>query len=81
MYPAPSAFGSLVEHPETMHPDEKLITDVPASPHPFTPVHAVHTPVALRWYAFLHVFLHAPDASGDTLEAFTSVVTHCTVQD
>ena len=35
--------------------------------------HATHAPKEFL-YPGLHTFLHAPDVSGNTLEAFTSVV-------
>jgi ATP-dependent Clp protease adapter protein ClpS len=65
------AFTSVVVHADAKHPDIYVDGDVPESP---VFVHATHVPVEFFWYPLLHVFLHAPDASGDTLEAFTSVV-------
>ena len=66
-----NALGSVVVQADAIHPDEYVITVVPASRGG---LHAVHFPVESRVYPGLHVFLQAPAASGAAPDALISVV-------
>ena len=69
---APVAPGSVVVQPDTVHPEEYAVGDVPGSPD--VRGHATHVPFASFVNPGRHVIRQAPELSGEALNAPGSVV-------